>query len=117
MKLANTWQRGAVVSVFGFVANAAPVHAEEHAAGRAVYDKWCAPCHSAGITHPGTHALTAKYQGTKSGVLLDWTDLPSERVHYMVRHGMSIMPMFRKTEISDAELDALAKFLARKTPK
>jgi hypothetical protein len=33
-----------------------------------------------------------------------------------VRHGISVMPHFRKTEISDTELDELAAFLARNTP-
>ena len=32
----------------------------------------------------------------------------------MVRTGISVMPHFRKTEISDAELDALARYVARK---
>jgi mono/diheme cytochrome c family protein len=88
----------------------------EHAAGRAVYNKWCAPCHDPGVTHPGTHALTVKYQGVKPGVLLEWKDLPAGTVKFFVRHGISVMPQFRKTEISDQELDALAVFLARNTP-
>jgi (+)-pinoresinol hydroxylase len=90
--------------------------APEHAAGQAVYQKWCAPCHAAGITHPGTHALMTKYDGIKSGVLLEWTDLPSRVVTYWVRHGVSIMPHFRKTEVSDAELEQLGRYLARNTP-
>jgi mono/diheme cytochrome c family protein len=81
--------------------------------GRAVYEKWCAPCHDPGINHPGTHALMAKYQGTKPAVLLERTDLPASIVKHFVRHGISVMPQFRKTEISDAELDALAAFLSR----
>ncbi len=85
------------------------------AQGRAVYGKWCAPCHDPGITHPGTHALAVKYQGVKSGVLLEWTDLPATMVKVLVRHGISVMPQFRKTEISDADLDALAAFLSRNT--
>jgi mono/diheme cytochrome c family protein len=81
-----------------------------------VYAKWCAPCHDPGVTHPGTHALTVKYQGVKPGVLLEWKDLPSAAVKLWVRHGISVMPQFRKTEISDAELGALAAYLARNTP-
>ena|SRR5579863_3609081 len=88
----------------------------ELAPGRQVYLQWCAPCHAPGITHPGTHALMSKYQGVKSGVLLEWTDLPAASVKYVVRHGISVMPHFRKTEISDAELDALARYLSRNTP-
>jgi (+)-pinoresinol hydroxylase len=89
--------------------------ADKHTAGRAVYTKWCAPCHDPGVTHPGTHALTVKYQGVKSGVLLEWKDLTPDTVKYLVRHGISVMPPFRKTEISDHELDALAEFLSRNT--
>jgi (+)-pinoresinol hydroxylase len=89
---------------------------DAHTAGRAVYTKWCAPCHDPGVIHPGTNALTVKYQGVKPGVLLEWKDLQPETVRYVVRHGISVMPQFRKTEISDAELDALAKFLSRNTP-
>ena len=89
---------------------------DPYAAGRAVFTKWCAPCHDPGVIHPGTNALTVKYRGVKSGVLLEWKDLPPELVRHLVRHGISVMPQFRKTEISDADLDALAKFLARNTP-
>ncbi len=91
-------------------------HADEHAAGRAVYVKWCAPCHDPGVSHPGTNALTVKYRGVKPGVLLEWKDLQASTVKVLVRHGISVMPQFRKTEISDAELDALAKYLARNSP-
>ena len=85
------------------------------ATGCAVYAKWCAPCHDPGVIHPGTNALTVKYKGIKPGVLLEWTDLQPDMVRYLVRHGISVMPQFRKTEISDADLDALAKFLSRNT--
>jgi (+)-pinoresinol hydroxylase len=102
------------------LAAAASLPADEssdaRAAGRAVYTKWCAPCHDPGVIHPGTNALTVKYRGVKSGVLLDWKDLAPETVKYLVRHGISVMPQFRKTEISDSDLDALAQFLARNTP-
>lgn len=99
----------------------APVEATEEAAGapadgEAVYQKWCAPCHDPGIHHPGTNALTVKYAGVKSGVLLEWNDLAPETVHYFVRNGISVMPQFRKTEISDEELDALAAYLSGPAP-
>lgn len=87
-----------------------------YAPGRAVYEKWCAPCHDPGIHHPATNALGAKYKGVKGGVILEWTDLPAATVRYWVRTGISVMPHFRKTEISDAELDALAGYLSRNTP-
>jgi mono/diheme cytochrome c family protein len=36
---------------------------DPYAGGRAVYTKWCAPCHDPGVIHPGTNALTVKYRG------------------------------------------------------
>jgi (+)-pinoresinol hydroxylase len=91
--------------------------APAYAPGRAVYEKWCAPCHDPGVIHPGTHALMTKYPGGSraSGLITAWTDLPSAYVTYMVRHGISVMPQFRKTEISDAELADLAAYLSRNT--
>jgi mono/diheme cytochrome c family protein len=104
----------AALIICGSVLAAEP--SDRYAAGRAVYTKWCAPCHDPGVSHPGTNALTVKYQGVKSGILLEWKDLPPELVRHLVRNGISVMPQFRKTEISDADLDALAKFLSRNTP-
>ncbi len=110
------WATLAGLALAGF-AVMGPAPAEEpldpQAAGHAVYTKWCAPCHDPGVIHPGTNALTAKYRGVKSGVLLEWTDLPPETVRYLVRHGISVMPQFRKTEISEAELDALSHYVAK----
>lgn len=97
------------------VARAEAPPATALAQGRAVYEKWCAPCHDSGIEHPGTHALMAKYPGSPraSGVITEWTDLTPQYVRFMVRHGMSVMPHFRKTEITDPELEALAHYLSR----
>jgi (+)-pinoresinol hydroxylase len=92
--------------------------APRYAAGRAVYERWCAACHDPGIIHPGTHALMTKYpNGSRaSGLITAWTDLPATYVAFMVRHGMSVMPPFRKTEISNGELAALGTYLSRNTP-
>ena len=59
-----------------------------------------------------------KYAGgaRASGLITQWNDLPASYVTFMVRHGMSVMPQFRKTEISDRELAALAAYLSRNTP-
>jgi len=85
--------------------------------GHEVFNKWCAPCHSAGPGNPGTTALETVYQGAKPGALEQRSDLTSEIVSYFVRNGVSIMPFFRKTEISDAELEALAAYLSRNLPE
>jgi hypothetical protein len=113
----TTVVRGALFASCALLTLPACADGDEHAVGKAVYKKWCAPCHAPGITHPGTHALSVKYAGVKSDVLLEWTDLPPFYVEYMVRHGISVMPHFRKTEISDEELKDLAAYLSRNTPK
>jgi mono/diheme cytochrome c family protein len=80
--------------------------------GDEVYQYWCATCHGAGPGHPGTTALAATYKGDRPGVLEQRTDLTPQSVRFFVRNGVSIMPFFRKTEITDAELEALAAYLA-----
>ncbi len=45
-------------------------------------------------------------------MLEERTDLVPQITKNFVRTGVSVMPFFRKTEISDAELDALAAYLA-----
>jgi (+)-pinoresinol hydroxylase len=80
--------------------------------GEQVYTYWCATCHGPGAL-PGTNALQAKYKGAKPALLSERTDLIPAVTKTFVRHGVSIMPFFRKTEISDADLDALAAYIAR----
>jgi (+)-pinoresinol hydroxylase len=82
--------------------------------GRQVYEYWCATCHSAGPGMPGTLALQTKYAGKKPALLAERRDLTPELTKFFVRNGVSVMPPFRKTEIRDTELDALAAYLARR---
>ncbi|HZF28512.1 MAG TPA: cytochrome c [Gammaproteobacteria bacterium] len=82
--------------------------------GKAVFTKWCAPCHGDGPGKPGTAALQALYKGAKPALLEQRTDLPPELTKQFVRTGVSVMPFFRKTEISDVELEALAGYLAHR---
>ena len=81
--------------------------------GEQVFDYWCAPCHDPGPGHPGTQSLEIKYRGTDlPATLEDRADLTPELVKVFVRQGVLSMAPFRKTEITDAELDALAAYLA-----
>jgi mono/diheme cytochrome c family protein len=80
--------------------------------GKAVYNEWCAACHDPGPRHPGTQALDALYKGSKPGALEQRTDLVPKLTETFVRRGVSVMPPFRKTEITDADLAALAAYLA-----
>ncbi len=64
----------------------------------------------------GTLALQVKYHGEPPARLDQRTDLTADFVIGTVRHGISVMPSMRKTEIGDAELNAIAAYLARKRP-
>jgi mono/diheme cytochrome c family protein len=79
--------------------------------GHKVYDKWCFPCHGTGSGKPGTESLAQR--GQKPAVLEERTDLTPTMIKTFVRHGVLYMPTFRKTEISDADLDAIAAYLTR----
>ena len=83
--------------------------------GQAVYQYWCAPCHSEGPGNPGTGALAVKYKGQPAipAVLTERTNLTPQGLKFFVRQGVSVMPPFRKTEITDADLNALTVFLTR----
>jgi len=82
--------------------------------GAQLFGYWCATCHGRGANMPGTVALEAKYEGHLPAALEDRTELKPEFVRHFVRHGVSIMPFFRKTEISDRELDLIANYLVRR---
>jgi mono/diheme cytochrome c family protein len=85
--------------------------AADLARGEQVYTHWCAACHSAGPNMPGTQALEAKYNGNPAAVLIERADVQPELIKAFVRSGVSVMPPFRKTEIGDADLDALAAYI------
>lgn len=86
--------------------------------GRQVFERQCAPCHGAGAGDdgapmlPGTAVLARKYDGSKPGALELRTDLDAEVLRYFVRNGSGGMPMFRKSELTDAQVDAVAAYLA-----
>lgn len=105
--------RGAALTVLALLPAAAfaqdPTTIER---GQHVFATWCAPCHAAGPKHPGTQALEALYKGAKPAPLEQRTDLAPSITSTFVRTGVSVMPPFRKTEISDADLAALAAYLA-----
>jgi mono/diheme cytochrome c family protein len=113
-----------LIPAYGLLASVAlaqpPASTGDLARGKQVYDYWCATCHGPGLGLPGfdglpgTQQLRIKYRGTSISPLLEErTDLVPEFVKVIVRQGVSFMPQFRKTEISDEELDALAAYLAR----
>jgi (+)-pinoresinol hydroxylase len=86
----------------------------EFQTGKAEFQNACAICHGAGPDRPGTSSLQFKYGGRLPALLEERTDLTPERVKYYIRHGIAMMPGFRKTELSDAQAEAIANYLARK---
>jgi len=91
--------------------HSAPPAEPVRSAGGKIFDKWCSDCHST-AEGPGTLALQRKYQGSLPPILEQRSDLRPDYVKLVVRHGISFMPSFRKTEISDADLALLAAYLA-----
>ena len=95
-------------------ANAADV--ADHTEGKAVFDKWCGICHAPAnpASGGGTETLALIYAGTDIPAELEnRTNMTSEFVSDIVRRGRLNMPNFRKTEISDTQLDALVAYLTR----
>jgi mono/diheme cytochrome c family protein len=104
-----------------------PSHGQESATpiiqrGKEVFQNLCSGGHGPviknaspgiGATMPGTDALAAKYKGAKPAMLEERTDLTPQFIKIFVRNGVSVMPRFRKTELSDADMEALSAYLTR----
>lgn len=86
-------------------------------AGKAVFDEWCISCHGEGRFMGGTNGLRAKYKDEKPAQLEQRTDLTRDTIRFFVRRGVGTMAPFRKTEITDKQLDSLAAYLTRKTSR
>jgi mono/diheme cytochrome c family protein len=111
--------------VVGFV-DAALAQTASETNGKAVFAKWCAPCHGAVAPKnvmfgsgalAGTSALAVKYKGRLPAVLEERTDLTPALIKSVVRHGLFGMPITRKTEVSDAELEDVVAYLTRNRKK
>ncbi len=97
----------------GTLASVPQAHAQPgDPTGKQVYQKWCGDCHST-PTGPGSMALQRKFQGSLPAILEQRSDLQAEYIRLMVRRGVSYMPSFRKTEISDEELALVAAYLVK----
>jgi mono/diheme cytochrome c family protein len=94
------------------VGSAGAQDAPDHA-GKLVFDKWCTPCHGDGPGKPGTIVLAQRYGDSRPALLEERTDLTREYLQTFVCGGVGIMPPFRKTEITDADLDELIAYLLR----
>jgi mono/diheme cytochrome c family protein len=90
--------------------------------GKMVFDQWCLGCHARmggpsgpfGFPPAGTNRLQQRYQGAVPAALEDRDDLKPDLIKTVVRQGMPIMPPLRKTEVTDAELDAVIAYLTQR---
>lgn len=99
-----------LIETFGYLAEKPATGVER---GKQVFVQWCAICHGTGPGMAGTEGLWRKYQGALPELLEERTDLQPAFVEYIVRNGIASMPIFRKTEVSDADLKALNLYLTR----
>jgi len=86
--------------------------------GKAVFVRWCQGCHEAmpgsGFDPPaGTYTLQQRYQGRLPAEIEKRTDLTAAQIRSLVRHGINVMTSFRKTEITDQQLDDLIAYLVK----
>lgn len=65
-----------------------------------IYAKTCGYCH-----------------GRNVGPIILGRAIPADTVKYIVRHGQNGMPAFRPTEVTPAELDALAAWVEKSTAR
>jgi len=81
--------------------------------GKAEFERACSICHAAGPDRPGTNSLQIKYAGRVPALLEQRTDLTVDVVRFYIRNGVAMMPRFRKTELTDAQVEAIARYLSR----
>ncbi|NBC36562.1 c-type cytochrome [Novosphingobium sp. FSY-8] len=83
---------------------------------QAVFEHQCGYCHLPGGM--GTNLLTKQRimagQPPETGILANRTDLTADYVKAVVRNGKNAMPPQTRVDMTDAELDAVAGWLARK---
>ena len=79
--------------------------------GEALFLSKCGYCHLEGGT--GTMMLERRL-GKGKALLGKRTDLPADYVKAVARNGINSMPTITRVEVTDAELDRIAAFIASK---
>lgn len=83
--------------------------------GETLYSNRCGTCHLAGGM--GTNLITVQQMKAgnppEMGLLANRTDLTADYVKQVVRNGKVAMPPISRVEVTDAELEAIAAFLAK----
>ncbi|MGC1270461.1 MAG: cytochrome c [Croceibacterium sp.] len=85
--------------------------------GRTAFEHQCAPCHGAGHgtdgapVLPAVAALQRRYNGDPSPLLELRPEIEADYVRLFVRNGVGAMPAFRKSELTDTQVDQIAAYL------
>lgn len=83
--------------------------------GQSLFEAQCGYCHLAGGM--GTNLLTKQQMMAgnppQKGLLTNREDLSGDYIKTVVRMGKGAMPQQTKVDITDAELDAVAKYLGK----
>ena len=79
--------------------------------GKKIYLGLCINCHAPGLW--GTTRLS-KRMDKDHAVLDNRTDLAPVTIRVAIRVGIGSMPPLRKTEVSDADVEAVTAYLARR---
>ncbi len=83
--------------------------------GEALFSNRCGACHLAGGM--GTNLLTKQRmmagEPPESAMLANRKDLTISYVKTVVRQGKMAMPRLSRTEVTDTELDAIARYLGK----
>ena len=102
------------VSRFALILGAAylglPAAQAADRSGEAVWERHCLGCHRPDDQGPGTSMLRNRFGDARADVASN-PDLDRSYAKQVVRNGFLEMAPFRKTEISDGELDALMDYL------
>jgi mono/diheme cytochrome c family protein len=76
--------------------------------GQQEFSKVCAKCHLEG----GTGAfMLGRRLGKDKALLEGRNDLQAECIRYVVRNGILGMPAITRVEVTDADLDAIVRYL------
>lgn len=80
--------------------------------GKALFEEKCAMCHR--FLGMGTRKLAENYQVAPEEAWLERREnLPAAYTEYVVRNGKGIMFSLSRAEVSDDQLKAIARYLAK----
>ena len=91
-----------------------PALTAEQQQGKALFEATCNYCHNA--RGWATERLKAR-NGEDRAVLVERTDLDPTYIRTVVRNGLVSMPAYTPTDLNEAQIRAIAAYLARPQPR